>query len=416
MKTLDEINERIRRGEAVVMTAVEFKEKAGGLSPQEVDVVTCATCALMSGTAALLSMPVARRGEFQRARRVWINGVPAFPGPCPNERLGLVEAVVFGSSPSSQNPRYGGGHLFRDLVEGRGVEVVVEAGGRRMEKEVHLEEMEYAKLFTTRSSFRNYFAFVNRRRGRVKSIFSVLGLRGPLLEASVSGCGEINPLQNDPGLLTIGVGTRILLNGAPGYVLGRGTRFSRERPNLSVTAEMRGMIPRFMGGFLTSAGPECITSLAVPIPVLNREIFEGLKVLDPQIGLPIADVHDRLPFASSDYGRVWREADRRIRYLPERCQKHRLCPVEERCPTGAFRRDRGIEKERCFECGVCVGLCPSSFRGRLGTLPLGDREVPITLRQSCRRKAEELAERLKNEILRGRFLLSEPLEPLEGGK
>jgi len=414
MKTVDEINRRIKRGEAVVMTAGEFKREAGKLSPEEVDVVTCATCALMSGTAALLSVPVAKRGEFKRARRVWINGIPAFPGPCPNERLGLVEAVIFGSSPSSQDPRYGGGHLFRDLVEGKEVEVVVETGGGKVEREVSLGEMEHARLFTTRSSFRNYFAFVSRSGGRVKSIFSVLGLRGPLLEASVSGCGELNPLQNDPELLTIGVGTRILLNGAPGYVLGRGTRFSRERPNLSAMAGMGEMIPRFMGGFLTSAGPECITSLAVPVPVLNRKIFEGLKVLDHQIELPIADVRDRVPFASSDYGRVWKGTDLGMKYLPGRCRKHRLCPVERNCPTGAFRRERGIDEERCFGCGVCVGLCPSSFQGRLGTLPLEGREVPVTLRQSCRRKAEELAEVLRDRILEGRFLLSEPLAPLEG--
>ncbi|MEM2865927.1 MAG: methanogenesis marker 16 metalloprotein [Candidatus Hadarchaeales archaeon] len=416
MKTVEEINRRIREGKAVVMTAEEFKEAAeSGLSPEEVDVVTCATCALMSGTFALLSIPVAERGRFKRAEEVWLNGVPAFPGPCPNERLGMVEAIVYGTSSSELSPRnYGGGHLFREMVEGREVEVEVRGGGKKFRREVRLEEMELARIFTSRSAFRNYMAFVHRGRGRMRTIFSVLGLRGRLAEASVCGCGELNPLENDPKLLTIGTGTRVLLNGAPGYVIGVGTRFSREKPNLSLVADMKGMIPRFMGGFVTSVGPECITSVAMAIPVLDREVFEELRVRDEEVELPLADVRDRIPFERTRYSRVWKGTDLKVEYLPSSCAGHKACPVEKKCPTGAFRKGVGIDPERCFDCGTCIQLCPSSFRGRLGTLPVGGREVPITLRQSCRRKARELAELLKKKILEGGFLLSEPLQPLGG--
>lgn len=415
MKTVEEINRRIKEGKAVIMTAEEFKEAAeGGLSPQQVDVVTCATCALMSGTFALLSIPVAERGKFERAEKVWLNGIPAFPGPCPNERLGIVEAIVYGTSRSEVCQNYGGGHLFREIVEGKEVEVEVWGGGRKFRRGVRLEEMELARIFTSRSAFRNYMAFVHGGRGRVKSIFSVLGLKGQLAEASVCGCGELNPLENDPKLLTVGTGTRILLNGAPGHVVGRGTRSSREKPSLSLVADMRGMLPRFMGGFVTSVGPECITSVGMAIPVLNEEVFEGLLVRDEEVKLPIADVRDRAPFEHTYYSRVWKGTDLEIEYLPSSCAKHRTCPVERKCPTGAFRKGEGIDKERCFDCGTCVQLCPSSFRGRLGTLPVRGKEVPITLRQSCRRKAAELAELLKRRILEGSFLLSEPSQPLEG--
>ncbi|MEM0358597.1 MAG: methanogenesis marker 16 metalloprotein [Candidatus Hadarchaeales archaeon] len=416
MKTVEEINRRIREGKAVVMTAEEFKKAAeSGLSPQEVDVVTCATCALMSGTFALLSIPVAERGKFEKAEKVWLNGVPAFPGPCPNERLGIVEAIVYGTSRSELSPgKYGGGHLFRELVEGKEVEVEVRAGGKKFMREVRLEEMELARIFTSRSAFRNYMAFVHGGKGRVKTIFSVLGLRGRLTEASVSGCGELNPLENDPKLLTVGIGTRILLNGAMGYIMGVGTRFSKEKPNLSLTADMKGMIPKFMGGFVTSAGPECITSVAMAIPVLNEEVFKGLKVRDEEVELPIADVRDRVPFEHTQYSKVWKGVDLKVEYLPSSCAEHKACPVERKCPTGAFRKGKGIDLERCFDCGTCIQLCPSSFRGKLGTLPVGNREVPITLRQSCRRKAVELAELLKKKILEGEFLLSEPLQPLGG--
>lgn len=414
MKTVEEINRRIKEGRAVVMTAEEFKEARGNLSPEEVDVVTCATCALMSGTFALLSIPVAERGKFERAEELRLNGVPAFPGPCPNERLGVVEAVVYGTSRSESSPgSYGGGHLFREMVEGKGVEVEVWAGGRKFRREVRLEEMELARIFTSRSTFRNYMAFVHRGRGRVGTIFSVLGLRGGLAEASVCGCGELNPLENDPGLLTVGVGTKVLLNGAEGYVVGRGTRFSREKPNLSLVADMRGMIPKFMGGFVTSTGPECITSVAVAIPVLNERIFRDLGVRDEEVELPIADVRDRIPFEHTHYARVWRGTDLKIKYLPSLCAGHKTCIVERRCPTGAFRRGKGIDPDRCFDCGTCIQLCPS-FTGELGTLPVGGKEVPITLRQSCRRKAVELAELLKRRILEGKFLLSQPSQPLAG--
>ncbi|MHA1607417.1 MAG: homocysteine biosynthesis protein [Candidatus Freyarchaeota archaeon] len=57
----------------------------------------------------------------------------------------------------------------------------------------------------------------------VETIFSVTGLRGPLVKATVSGSGEVNPLENDPLLRTIGVGARVLINGAIGYVVGEGT-------------------------------------------------------------------------------------------------------------------------------------------------------------------------------------------------
>nr|MDO8062344.1 homocysteine biosynthesis protein [Candidatus Freyrarchaeum guaymaensis] len=94
MRSIDEINEKIRRGEAVVLTAEELKgmvRKGEAVRLEDVDVVTTATCGLMSGTAAILTVPVAERGAFDRAEEAWLNGVPAIPGPCPNERLGMVD-------------------------------------------------------------------------------------------------------------------------------------------------------------------------------------------------------------------------------------------------------------------------------------------------------------------------------------
>ena len=68
MKTAEDVNDRIKEGKAVVYTAEEFKRmlRAGeGIAPRDVDVVTTGTCGVMSGTAAILSIPVAGRGSLR---------------------------------------------------------------------------------------------------------------------------------------------------------------------------------------------------------------------------------------------------------------------------------------------------------------------------------------------------------------
>ena len=99
--------------------------------------------------------------------------------------------------------------MFQDLVAGKAVEVEVEArttsGGKaRFRRTATLEAFNFARLFTTRSAFRNYMCFVNPSAETVRTIFSVSGLRGPFVEASVCGCGELNPLENDPEMREIG--------------------------------------------------------------------------------------------------------------------------------------------------------------------------------------------------------------------
>ncbi|NYT01159.1 MAG: methanogenesis marker 16 metalloprotein, partial [Methanosarcinales archaeon] len=69
-RSVEEINERLRRGEARVLTAQEVCDLVeGGEKPgmQDVDVVTTATRAVMSGTYAVLSFPVAEPHTFLRA-------------------------------------------------------------------------------------------------------------------------------------------------------------------------------------------------------------------------------------------------------------------------------------------------------------------------------------------------------------
>ena len=414
MRSIKEINERIRRGEAVVITAKELCDMVRrGESVEEVDVVTSATCGVMSGTMAVFSFRVAEKGAFLKAKSVLMNGVPAFPGPCPNERLGIVDVVLYGPSTSVYNPaKYGGGALLRDLIEGKSVEVRVESvEGKTIEGEVTLQEMSYAKLMTTRSCFRNYMAFVNPRDRPVKSIFSVIEMDGGLRMATVSGCGEINPLEKDPLLKTIGVGTKILVNEAVGYVMGAGTRATREMPNLSVCADIKGMSSYYVGQFITSSGPEVFNTMAIPIPIIDHEVFESAKRLDEEVALPIADVNDREVIGFDNYASVWQRTDLEVAYDKKICDECQIspCPVASYCPTEAFDGKGNLAKYRCFECGACTWLCPKgAFKAKLGSIRLRDREVPIRLRQSCRKKAEALAEYLKRLIESGEFYLTEP--------
>jgi len=419
MRPFSEIVERTERGEAVVMTSQEVCELVSSGNTGElrgVDVVTTATRAIMSGTYAVLSFPVAPTHTFLRAKSVWINGVPAQVGPCPNENLGVLDVLVFGTTHSRDNPEYGGGHLFRDLVERKSVMVGVETDkGRYFEAEVGLDEMPHARLFGSRHAFKNYSAFVNPSREPVSTIFHARGFEPRCKGATFSGCGQINPIKNDPLLESVGVGTRILINGGEGFVTGTGTRSCSDRPNLAGFGDMHLMDPEYMGGFLTSAGPECICSWAVPIPVTTDTIFKEIARLDRDISLPIMDVVTRTPLDAADYGDVWEDVDLDVEFDPEKCKDCVRCKVERICPMKAVSwSGHAIRDEtKCFHCGLCVSECPSgAFKCNLGQIKVCDKIVPVVLRQSDKLRALMLAEELKRSMLEGSFKITRPVARL----
>jgi putative methanogenesis marker 16 metalloprotein len=415
MRSLSEILKGIKNGTSIVMTAQEVCDLAAAGETEElkyVDVVTTATRAIMSGTYAVLSFPVAKPRTFLRAKSAWLNGVPAQVGPCPNENLGVLDTVVFGTARSRDNPDYGGGHLFRDLVEGKPVLVEVETDRKkRLETEVDLDDMPHARLFGSRHTFKNYSAFVNPSDEQVSTIFHARGFEPRCGGATFSGCGQINPVKNDPLLETIGIGTRILLNGAEGFVMGTGTRSSIDRPNLAGFGDMHLMKAEYMGGFQTSAGPECICSWAVPIPVTTDTILREIARLDRDISLPIMDVVTRMPLGCADYGDVWEGVDLEVEFDPEKCKGCGRCKVEEGCPMKAVVFDEHARRDesRCFHCGLCVGQCPSgAFKCNLGRISVCGKVVPVVLRQSDRLRAQSLANDLKRRVLEGSFRIGEP--------
>jgi len=433
-KTIDEINKKIKSGTAVVLTAEELCQRVRNgetIKVEDVDVVTTATRGLMSGTTVFFSIKVAEAGVFHKAKKILLNGVPGFVGPCPNERLGMVEFEVFGPAKSEDKPKtYGGGHLFRDILENKPINCVITTiEDKTIEKEIYKDDIEFAKMIATRNSFKNYMAFTNLKNDLVKTIFHVRDFPGPLKGLTISGCGEINPLEKDPNLATIGIGTRILVNNSVGYIIGKGTRSSTTKPNLSLFADFLKMDPHYLGGFITSDGPEMINSIAVPIPVLNESILNNLKRTDETIELPIADIHDRVPFMSSNYAKVWQNTDLVIKVNFDLCnqprslcipwsevnKRRRPCIILDLCPMRPYMYNENNEYDtkNCFHCGTCLSCPLGVFTANIGSIEIKNKEVPIVLRQSDRCTAIKLSLSLKNKILQGEFFLTKPLETIK---
>lgn len=414
-RTLQEIKQKIASGEAAVLTAEEVSDLVSkGEEPEfnDVDVVTTGTCGIMSGTAAIFHIKVGEPGSFKKANEILLNGVPGFPGPCPNEWLGSVDLIVYGTSHSIYHDDYGGGFLFQDIIKGNEVEVEVESiSGDKIKTTVTMDDMGTAQMIGTRLAFKNYTAFVNPSLESVASIFNAANMEGPFKGLSFSGCGELNPLQNDPHMRIIKGGDKVLLSGSEGMVLGQGTRSSDEKPNLMISADMHQMDPLYVGGFKTAAGPEVFNSVAAAIPILNEDILKDTFITNKDIKLPVADIrgrHQVLGF--TDYASVWENITERPVYYPKGCQNCELCLVRERCPTGAYKGN--LNEEICFGCGMCDYSCPhGAFQMKRGKIKFSvdDRvvEVPMVCRQSDIIRARKLAEDLKKRVTDGSFDLGE---------
>lgn len=413
-RSIDQINQKIDNGEANIYTAEEFKKlikKGDAPSFEEVDVVTCGTCGVMSGTAAILNFIVSEPGEFIRAREVYLNGVPAYAGPCPNEWLGSVDAILHGTAHSIYDDNYGGGFLLKELLEGKSVDVRVEsADGKTIENKITIADITRGQIVGCRMAFKNYTAFTNPNNEAVSSIFAAIPLEGNLKGLTFSGCGDLNPLQNDIPHNVIKEGRKVLINGAQGYILGDGTRSSPEKPNLMLTADLCEMDPYYIGGFKTGQGGEIYDTVAIPIPVLNEEIYNNLLVRDEDIDLPVADIKGRhLPLDNTNYHEMWSDYDLRPQFNSSDCDKCDKCSVEEVCPTNAFK-DKRLNLAYCYGCGMCAHYCRhNAFKMNTGDVDLkinGKKvNIPIICRQSDRLRANKLSLKLKKMIENKEFKL-----------
>ena len=81
-KTFQEINEKIKKGQAVVVTAEEIidivRQKGEVAAARQVDVVTTGTFSAMCSSGAFLNLGHSKPPI--KANKVWLNGVPAYGG------------------------------------------------------------------------------------------------------------------------------------------------------------------------------------------------------------------------------------------------------------------------------------------------------------------------------------------------
>lgn len=427
-KTISEINEKLKKGKAVVMTAMEIKKEVRQgtkFNVSDVDVVTTGTRSTMSGTSAMIVVPVAKKGAFKSAKKMWLNGVPCFTGSNPMQGSGMVDTVIYGTEESVDHAdKYGGGHLLRDIVERKNIEVeCLTDEGKTYFTSFTFDQLPFARYYTFRNSFQNYNAYVNIKNHKSykenpRSIFACRHL--PLLKGlSVAGSGELNPLENDPYSRVLRAGMKILVNKAPGVLVGYGTRSTLGGKRcISAAADMFQMDPEFMGGFKTSYGPEVCNSIAVPLPILNQEMLDDIaKCLDENIRLIVADIGDRKGVTAVTYADIWSGAKLEVEFDPERCVYCSFqCAAEYYCPMGAISwRDKKIDDTLCFACGACTANCPGGAfmgkgdfpKGRIGTVHALDYDIPVIFRQSNRYRAEIIAQYLKEIMEKGEFLLND---------
>ena len=318
-KTIEEINEKIKKGSVVVYDAEEIidvvKEKGFKKAAEEVDVVTTGTFAPMCSSGAYFNLGHTVPRIKLGGGKVTLNEIPAYTG------LAAVDVFVGATALPENDPRnrlypgrfpYGGGHLIEDLVSGKDVRLVAHAYGTdcyprgRLETWVSLKDMNEAVLFNIRNCYQNYNVAVNLSD---KTIYTYMGVLLPKMRnATYSSAGQLSPLLNDPFYRTIGLGTRIFLGGTTGYVVGSGTQHNPSVPRtdkgvprtgagtLSVKGDLKQMSPRWLrGASFTGYGATLAVGVGVPIPILNEEILSYTAVKDEDIVAQVVDYSSAYP-------------------------------------------------------------------------------------------------------------------------
>ena len=379
-KTYKEINEKIQSGDIVVVTAEEMIEVVASEGPVEaarqIDVVTTGTFAPMCSSGAMINF--GHSSPTIRASKVWLNNVPAYGG------LAAVDCYIGATEPCEDDPlnkvypgefNYGGGHVIQDLVAGKKIHLKATSYGtacyprKYLEKEVTLRKLPHATLCNPRNGYQNYNCAVNLTK---KTIYTYMGVLKPMAaNANYCSAGQLSPLLNDPYYKTIGIGTRIFLGGGIGYVAWFGTqhkpnveRTDKGIPltpagNLWLMGDLKQMDSRWLVGVsFQGYGCSLAVGLGIPIPILNEEMAAYTAVSDEDIFTQVIDYGKDYPSGNSkSLGRV------------------------------------------------------SYAELKSGWIKYDGREVP-TVPLSSVVRAREIAQRLKDWIKDGSFLLGEPQQTL----
>jgi len=382
-KTVSEINEKIKRRKAVVLTAEEMihfvDNKGVQCAAEEVDVVTTGTFGPMCSSGMIINI-----GHTKPRMKLngicTLNDVPAYCG------FAAVDIVLGVTSLPDDDPRnkdhpgefrYGGGHVIQEFVAGKDIKLVARAYGtdcyprKKLETWINIKDVNEAILFNPRNAYQNYNVAVNLSD---ETIYTYLGILKPQLgNANYCSAGQLSPLLNDPFFNTIGIGTKIFLGGSVGYVAWHGTQHnpimrskSKHIPSVSggtltVIGDLKQMKPEWLvGNSFLGYGATITVGIGIPIPILNEEMVKYTSVKDDDIFAPVVDYSNTYPQRKSDI----------------------LCEV-------------------------------SYAQLKSGYIDVKGKRVP-TASISSYSRAVEIAEMLKEWIQKGQFLLTEPVAPLPG--
>lgn len=375
-KTYQEINERIKKGKAVILTAEEIidvvKKDGPVKAAREVDVVTTGTFSPMCSSGAFLNFGHSKPPI--KASKVWLNEVPAYAG------LAAVDVYIGATEPVEDDPlnsvypgefKYGGGHVIQDLAAGKKVKLRATAYGtdcypkRNLEKTITVQDIPDAVLYNPRNGYQNYNCAVNSTN---KIIYTYMGpLKPGFGNANFCTSGQLSPLLNDPYFLTIGLGTRLFLGGAQGYVTWAGTQHNPDPPRskngvplkpsgtFMVIGDLKEMDPRYLVGVsMLGYGCSLTVGLGIPIPILNEDVAKFVGVSNEDIFTQVVD-----------YG---------VDY-----------------PKGTGKSLQQVSYAELFS----------------GSFQLGEQEISA-IPLSSLKMAREIAETLKKWMEKGEFLLGEP--------
>jgi len=383
-KTIAAINEKIKRGKAVVVTAEEVidiaEQKGVSRAAEEIDVVTTGTFGPMCSSGASLNIGHSKPRIKLGGGKVYLNDVPVYTG------LAAVDIFLGVTAIPEDDPRnkfypgefnYGGGHVIEELVAGKDIRLVASAYGtdcyprKKLETLINIRDINEAVLFNIRNAYQNYNVAVNLSD---RTRYTYMGVLKPNLgNANYSTAGQLSPLLNDPYYKTIGIGTKIFLGGGIGYVAWQGTQHNpnvlrrdngvprRPAGTLSVIGDLKQMKPEWLRGTsMLGYGSTITVGIGVPIPILSEEILRYTMVSDAAIFAPIVDYSEAYPQRKPDIlGEV------------------------------------------------------SYARLKSGRIEVQGKEVP-TASLSSYPRAVEIAQILKEWIQKGEFLLSELVAPLPG--
>ncbi len=318
-KTIEEINEKIKSGKAVVLTAEEIidyaKEKGIKETAREVDVVTTGTFSAMCSSSAYLNIGHSSPRIKLGGGRTYLNDVPAYTG------VAAVDIIIGATAMPDDDPRnrihpgefnYGGGHVIEELAAGRDVRLSATAYGtdcyprKKLDTWINIKDLNEAVLYDLRNVYQNYNVAVNASD---KTIYTYMGMLKPRLgNANYCSAGQLSPLFNDPYYKTIGIGTRVFLGGGTGYVAWQGTQHNPTAPRtekgvptrgagtLALIGDLKGMSPRWLvGTSMLGYGATLSVGVGIPIPILSEEILEYTTITDDEIIAAVIDYSSAYP-------------------------------------------------------------------------------------------------------------------------